>query len=359
LKVLIVTTSYPAHDEDPSGHFVRTEARQLARSGHQVHVVAPLDNQARDVSRDGSIVVHHVGHSQLFGWPGAIANVKTNPLKLVRVLPFVHAARKIIANVGTVDRAIAHWIVPAAVPLLVDHAAPLEVVAHGADVRLLCALPHLVRTQIVKRLLDRETKFRFVARASLQTLGSKLPASLERRLIAASLVEPAAIEIPDVAERTAQIRQTHPAGFVVAVGRLIELKRFDLAIAAAAKSDVPLVIIGDGPLRSDLERSAANSGARVMFQGQLDRAETLAWIAASRVLVHPSRAEAAPTVVREARALGVRVIATAVGDIAEWAMRDPGIDVVDSREEALALAIRAVFSTPRAGDEKSSAHDQR
>lgn len=96
-----------------------------------------------------------------------------------------------------------------------------------------------------------------------------------------------------------------------------------------------------------------------MFRGQLDRAEALAWIAASRVLVHPSRAEAAPTVVREARALGVPVVATAVGDIAEWAKRDPGILIADPQEEALASAIKAVFSRLDGGDEKSSSLDER
>lgn len=362
MKVLIVTTSYPAHDEDPSGHFVRAEARLLARAGHHVDVVAPLNNRSQSTSRDGSIVVHHVGHSQLFGWPGAIANVKTNPAHLWHVLPFVHAARKRIASIGQVDRAIGHWIIPAGVPLLLDHPAPLEVVAHGADVRLLCALPTLVRTQIVTRLLDRETTFRFVARASLQTLGTKLPPALERRLIQVSHVEPAAIEVPDVAARAAEIRhmmQAHPDGFVVAVGRLIELKRFDLAIAAAAKADVPIVIIGDGPLRPKLEQAGASSGARVFFQGRLDRTETLAWISASRVLVHPSRTEGAPTVVREARSLGVPVVATDVGDIATWAEKDAGIFVVDAQEEALVLAIKTAFSTNLGRPDGSSRHDDR
>lgn len=312
-----------------------------------MHVVAPLNNRARATSTDGSIVVHHAGQSELFGWPGAIANVKTNPLGLWRVALFAHVTRRLISQIQNVDHVIGHWIIPAGMPLLWDHPAPLEVVAHGADVRLLMAMPQALRVQIMRRLVDRETKFRFVARASLQTIETSLPSLLAGRLVQASYVEPAAIELPDVAARAAEIRRLMDdvgGPFVVAVGRLIELKRFDVAIRSASRAGVPMVILGDGPLRGHLEQVAANSRVPVLFKGQLDRRETLAWIAASSLLVHPSRAEAAPTVVREARALGVPVVVSAVGDVALWAETDLGIVVVDSDEEALVLAIKTAFS---------------
>jgi teichuronic acid biosynthesis glycosyltransferase TuaC len=356
LKVLLVTTSYPAHDEDPSGHFVRAEARQLAGAGHDVQVIAPLNKDAAWTAVDAStsVVVHRVGCSELFGWPGAIARVKTNPLRLLHAGRFFFETRRRIALIGRVERVIGHWIVPAGVPLLVDHPAPLEVVGHGADVRLLCSLPRALRLHIVNMLLDRGARFRFVASMSLQTLGSKLPPSLERRLVAASYVEPAAIDVPDVGDRVAEIRRSmrvYPDGFVVTVGRLIDLKRIDLALAAAALARVPIVVIGDGPLRSDLERFAKRTGVQALFKGLLTRTETLAWIAASRVLVHASRAEGAPTVVREARMLGVPVVATAAGDIEAWAEKDLGIGIVDARVEALGSAIAAVFSRDLEGHE--------
>jgi len=40
-----------------------------------------------------------------------------------------------------------------------------------------------------------------------------------------------------------------------------------------------------------------------------------------------SEAEGAPTVIREARALGVPVLATPVGDVLLWASEDPGIEI--------------------------------
>jgi glycosyltransferase involved in cell wall biosynthesis len=261
---------------------------------------------------------------------------------LLHALPFAASVREQIGIVGQVDRAIGHWMIPCGVPLLLKHPAPLEVVAHGADVRLLCALPRSMRCVIVQALLDRATRFRFVASTSLQTLSKTLPSSLATRLENASYVEPAAIEVPDVTTRANEIRASYHAetsGFVVAVGRFIDLKRFELAIASAASANVPIVLVGDGPSREHLERVVWETRARATFTGFLSRTETLAWIAAARVLVHASCAEAAPTVVREARALGVPVVATASGDLASWARTDEGIVLVDPGREAIAEAI--------------------
>lgn len=327
---------------------MRAEARRFARAGHDVHVVAPGPNATRGDHVTSSLVVHHVGGSSLFGWPGAVARVRTNPLRLVHALPFAAAVRKQMDVVGRVDRAIGHWMIPCGVPLLLDHPAPLEVVAHGADVRLLCALPKSARHVIVTTLLDRATRFRFVASSLLQTLKKMLPALVEERLARASYVEPAAFDLPDVTTRSNEIRasnQAFSAGFVVAVGRFIELKQFDLALASAASANVPIVLVGDGPLRPHLERVAREERIEAMFTGMLSRVETLAWIAASRALVHTSRTEGAPTVVREARALGVPVIATASGDLAAWAETDRDIVLVDPERGAVAAAIVAMIQS--------------
>ena len=359
MKVLIVTTSYPAHEEDPSGHFVRAEARRFVQAGHEVQVVAPLDRSSSSATSD-PWTVHHVGGSALFGWPGAVARLKTNPSRVIRVLPFFVAARRCIEAVGRVDRVIGHWIVPSGIPLLVDHPAALEVVAHGADVRLLCALPRPVRELLVARLLDRATRFRFVAGSSLQTLANRLSLQTSARLYDAAYVEPAAMDLPDVAARAVHLRAAMDAkvgGFVVAVGRLLELKRFDLAILGAARARVPIVIVGDGPLGSELETLARRVGVDARFMGLLSRAETLAWIGAARVLVHPSRAEGAPTVVREARALGVAVVATACGDVEEWARRDRGIVIAKPGPNELGIEIARVFGD-RVGDVAKSVNEE-
>ncbi len=41
MKIVLVTTSYPGREGDPSGHFVRTEVREYEEAGHRVTVVTP------------------------------------------------------------------------------------------------------------------------------------------------------------------------------------------------------------------------------------------------------------------------------------------------------------------------------
>ena len=64
------------------------------------------------------------------------------------------------------------------------------------------------------------------------------------------------------------------------------------------------------------------------FVGQLPRAVALEWLAAADVLVSASREEGAPTVVREARALDVPVVARASGDLELWSREDPELFVI-------------------------------
>ncbi|HVK69610.1 MAG TPA: glycosyltransferase family 4 protein [Polyangium sp.] len=352
MKILVLSTSYPASDADPSGHFVRAEARALARLGHEVHVVAPGGSPFDEPTQDpaaASLHVHPAGGGALFGWPGALARVRRDPARLLHALPFAVAARARASAIGPVDRAIAHWIVPSAVPLLLGLPAPIEVVGHGADVRMLCAMPAAARLFIVRALLDRDASFRFAAAASLDALARALPAPLAARLERASRVEPVLLDLPDVTTRARVLRASldphAPADkLVVAAGRLVPSKRVDLAIEAATSASMSIVVVGDGPLRAELEALARARPAHARFVGLVPRDEALAWIAAADVLLHASAEEAAPTVVREARALGVPVVACAAGDVSVWARRDPGLVVAAPDVPALSAALQAAVA---------------
>ena len=92
---------------------------------------------------------------------------------------------------------------------------------------------------------------------------------------------------------------------VTSIGRLIPQKRTERVIEVAASERIPLVVVGDGPERTRLERLARNTQTR--FVGQVPRDEALAWLAASRSLFFASTDEGLPTVIREAEALGVPV----------------------------------------------------
>jgi glycosyltransferase involved in cell wall biosynthesis len=82
------------------------------------------------------------------------------------------------------------------------------------------------------------------------------------------------------------------------------------AIEYVAASDAfdGLVVVGDGPERSRLERLARSRHVDAQFLGVVDRSEALAWIGAAHALLHASDTEGASSVVREARALGTPVV---------------------------------------------------
>jgi glycosyltransferase involved in cell wall biosynthesis len=100
---------------------------------------------------------------------------------------------------------------------------------------------------------------------------------------------------------------------MVCVGRLVASKRFDRAFDHVARESragrhASVVVVGDGPERVRLEKKARALGLEARFVGRATRDDALAWIGAADGLLHASHAEGLSTVVREAEALGVRVV---------------------------------------------------
>src|SRR4029078_4618929 len=104
-----------------------------------------------------------------------------------------------LRSIGRVDHAVAHSIIPSAVPLSLGLEAPLSVVAHGADVRVLLRGPELLRARVIRALLDRGAQFTFSARGVLSALKLSVAADLADALARAAKVEPPPIDVPEVA----------------------------------------------------------------------------------------------------------------------------------------------------------------
>jgi glycosyltransferase involved in cell wall biosynthesis len=299
--------------------------------------------------------VHRLGAAELFAWPGALPRIVEKPARALALPGWLARAECTFAQIASpsfsrrpVDEIIAHWLVPSAFPLgarlagvLPPHTPQppaLEVVAHGSDVRVLVALPAPIRRAIVRALLARDARFRFVGRSLLHTLCDSLPTKLADRLQARAYVEPLPLALdPETIARARrrgdELRETISRGVPrpiwISCGRLITGKGLDLALDRASVAGAHWIVVGDGPERARLERETSRRGVAAHFTGLLDHDEALAWIAASDRLIQFSRAEGAPSAVREARALGVRVLASpTAGDAAEWASSDPGIEVL-------------------------------
>jgi glycosyltransferase involved in cell wall biosynthesis len=115
--------------------------------------------------------------------------------------------------------------------------------------------------------------------------------------------------------------RTSPGDCALFVGRFTPEKGLPTLLSAwpQINTHVPLVIVGDGPLRESLEAQAAQSShSSVIFRGYLSRHETLETLKRAKFLLYPTECyEQAPVTILEAYACGVPVIASSLGPIEE------------------------------------------
>src|SRR5690606_21585071 len=173
-RIAVVTTSYPTSDEDPSGHFVRAEARALAARGHAVTVIcgggdAPAACSDADERTSPRVRVVRLADGGACGFPGVVARLRERPRRAFGLSAWMLRARRALARLGPFDRVIAHWIVPAAVPIAVTapSGARLEIVIHGSDARLVARLPPPIPRLVLATLRRRGAIVRAVSHDSI------------------------------------------------------------------------------------------------------------------------------------------------------------------------------------------------
>jgi glycosyltransferase involved in cell wall biosynthesis len=137
---------------------------------------------------------------------------------------------------------------------------------------------------------------------------------------------------------------------VVFVGHVKEAKgALDLATAARRIANdcvLELEFVGpfDADCRSRIEAAAAGVPLRVVFRDSRSHAWAMESVRCSHVLALPSHTEGFPNVVMEAMALGIPVLGTRVGAIAEMLEADGlspcGLVVAPRDTEALSAALR-------------------
>ena len=108
--------------------------------------------------------------------------------------------------------------------------------------------------------------------------------------------------------------------YALFVGKLEANKGVSKLMTAIERAglDWPLVVVGDGHERADLEAAARRAGRDVRFVGWRAREETLAWMRHAGLLVFPSHGpESLSRVLLEASTLGVAIAAMETGGTAD------------------------------------------
>jgi len=299
VKVVVLTTSYPRGPEDVAGSFVRDGVELLRRGGVDVTVVSPSS-------------FRHYGIAYGDGIP---ANLRARPWRVL-LLPlflvsYAHAARRAACGADVVH---AHWLPSALAGVATGR--PLVVQLWGSDVALARRAPWLAR------LLLRRARVVVCASSALASDARAL-GGRDVRVVPASVPVPGSVGPPD------------DPPHVLYVGRLAEEK--GVRVLAEAARGLPLVVVGDGPLRS------LTPGAL----GFVAPAELGAYYERAAVVVAPSLREGYGMTVREAMAHGRPVVASAVGGLVD-AVEDgvTGLLVPPGDAEALRGALERLLADP-------------
>jgi glycosyltransferase involved in cell wall biosynthesis len=132
----------------------------------------------------------------------------------------------------------------------------------------------------------------------------------------------------DVA-RWSSVERAEPKHFLW-LGRLVAYKRPDIAVEAARQSGLPLVVVGDGPERAALERSAPPN---VSFLGHASEAAIRDALASAHALIFPGEEDFGIAPV-EALAAGVPVIAYDAGGARDYITADTNGLLVQTQDPA-------------------------
>ena len=134
---------------------------------------------------------------------------------------------------------------------------------------------------------------------------------------------------------------------VLYIGRLVDWKTIDILIDAIGEcsSNIRLTILGDGPLRQQLE-AYANTKApyKVVFLGLVPHSETNKYYDKADIFALPSVRECGGAVVLEAMARGLPVVATAWGGPMDYITAESGYLVEPKSRRYMVEQFSAIIS---------------
>ena len=296
MKVVVLTTSYPRHAADPAGVFVRDTVEHLRARGVEVEVVSPASFRHFGIAYGSGIV----GNLRAAPWKTALL-----PAFLVA---FALAARKAARGADLVH---AHWLPSGFAALAAGK--PFVVQLWGTDVEL------ARRARWLFRPILRRARVAVCASNALAADARELGAR-DVRVIPSGVAIPATVGPPDEPPHALYI------------GRCSEEKGV-LELAEAARG-LPLVLVGDGPLRAQLPQAL----------GFVAPSEVGSYLERAAVVVCPSRREGYGVVAREAMAYARPVIATSVGGLPDAVIDgETGLIVPPRDVEALRAALERLL----------------
>ncbi len=336
-RVLCVTSNYPRWQGDSTTPFVHNLAQDLRKLGWDVDVLAPHALGAAEHEILDGIYVERFRYllperAQTICYQGgALMNLQKNRmnyLKLPALIIFQWFAIIKQLMSGKYDLLHSHWILPqgftgvlAAIPLNIPHV----VTVHGSDA---FSLNGKCLTRFKKFTLDHADAVTVNSSATKQKILSIAP-----HLSNLSLIPMGVSTSQRDTKRCADLRLQHKGDdgpLLIFVGRLIQLKGVEdllhaISILKENFSDLRLLVLGDGPLRTELESLAAQLeiDKQVFFTGWVEPEDVINYISAADIFIGPSKhtpdgsTEGQGLTFIEAMQAETPVIATSIGGIVD------------------------------------------
>ncbi len=371
----IVTIAAPAHGIGGINDLTRMLARGLARSGHEVEVIAPRHPQGLAEERREGIRYRHVDA------PPFRHLDRTWLRRSFEAFATAHAEAPfdVVHGQGSSALELIRRGVHREVPVVTNfHGNFLDHASSGVR-RLLAARrlrPALVEAKNLLVLAGRDhfrrgNWYRFRATEAIVSSQGQLAGTCRSHLLERSRthVVPNGVDVEVFRPRPKDDLRAElglgPELLLVCVSRLNPAKGIHHSVQAlAAVGGAHLAVVGDGEDRQRLESLAHQLGVadRVVFAGAQPEAKVAAYLAASDVFLFPTGyPEAGPVSLLQAMSSGLPVVASDLGGIPEVVGRDGdcGILLPAGDVGALARAMELLASEPELRRRMGNAARQR
>lgn len=344
MRILVVTSQFPIAGEPNRGRPIHQTVRALSKLA-EVRVLSPVARYPRWATpRSYLFRAADPAHAV----PGCDVRYLDYPALPMVSRPFngwlcartLHAPLQAFAP----DVVLSYWLYPDAFGAM--HAArraglPLVVGARGSDLRVRDALSRRLTRPVLHAAQRILVVSEDLGRVAVRDYGADAA-----RIRAIPNGCDATIFHPQSrADARAALGIAADAELVVYVGRLVPEKGLRelldaMSALAPQRPALQLALIGDGPMRAELEhRIRADPALRVSLPGAQAPDDVARWMAASDLVTLPSYSEGHPNVVVEALACGRPVVATPVGGILEVVDADCGLLVPARDPAALATGL--------------------
>lgn len=348
MKILALTTLYPSPWLPHRASFNRQQFAALAAE-HQVHVIAPVSwtdqLRSRAASRSSHFMLRDgmtVEHPRFYFTPGCLRSRHARFYE-----QSVRSAFDRAVDTMQPDVVLAAWAYPdvsAAVELCGRAGLPLVAKVHGSDVLLPKA--GSVRAIQTADALGAASAVVAVSR-QLADAVDEMGVPSNRAHIVYNGIDS---NLFNPGDRLPPLEHFDKARLLFA-GNFVPVKGLDVLIDAAAilrqrGLRFGLDLVGQGPLRKQLEQRIAQLGLRdhVQLCGPQPHHVLAETYRNADLFVLPSRSEGIPNVLLEAVACGMTAVATRVGGVPE--ILDDRFLVPPDNAGALATAIEARIREP-------------